>query len=73
MAIPKSMVSAEPGTPGTASSSNLHKPQAAYRGFVPRGLSYAKRRPKLFTEADRRLPTHSGLSEAGLCLTKTYF
>jgi threonine dehydrogenase-like Zn-dependent dehydrogenase len=23
------------------------------RGFLPRGLSYACRRPKLFTEADR--------------------
>src|ERR1700735_4669119 len=55
MAIPKSTVSAEPGTPGTASSSNLHKPQAAHRGFVPRGLSYAKRRPKLFTQADWQL------------------
>jgi hypothetical protein len=42
MAIPKSTVNAEPGT---ANSSNLHKPQAAHRGFVPRGLSYAKRRP----------------------------
>ena len=25
------------------------------RGFVPRGLSYAKRRPKLFTKAERRV------------------
>jgi hypothetical protein len=55
MAIPKSTVNAEPGTPGTANFSNLHKPQAAHRGFVPRGLSYAKRRPKLFTNAERPL------------------
>src|ERR1700759_3056914 len=53
MAIPKSTLNAEPGTPGTANFSNLHKPQAAHRGFVPRGLSYAKRRPKLFTKPER--------------------
>ena len=55
MAIPKSTMNAEPGTPGTTNFSNLHKPQAAHRGFVLWGLSYAKRRPKLFTKEDRQL------------------
>ena len=41
-----------PVSPSTANSLNPHKPRAEHRGFVPRGLSYAKRRPKLFTEAD---------------------
>lgn len=33
-------------------TSNLHNALDADRGFVPRGLSYACQRPKLFTEAD---------------------
>jgi len=48
-------VNATPVTPSTTRSSNPHKPQAAHRGFVPRRLSYAKGRPKLFTEAVRLL------------------
>ena len=52
MAIPKSAVNAKPITPGTANSSNPHKPRTAHRGFVPRGLSDAKRHPKLFTKAE---------------------
>jgi len=52
MAIPKSAVNAKPITPGTANSSNPHKPRTAHRGFVPRGLSDAKRHPKLFTSAE---------------------
>jgi hypothetical protein len=50
MAIPKSTVNTKPITPGTANSSNPHKPRSGHRGFLPRGLSYAKRRPKLFTD-----------------------
>ena len=34
---------------------NPHRPQPGARGFVPRGLSYASRRPKLFTGAEGRL------------------
>jgi exodeoxyribonuclease V alpha subunit len=36
-------------------SSNTHRAPHAARGFIPRRLSYACRRPKLFTRADRRL------------------
>src|SRR5580658_7396854 len=44
-------VTTTPLTLGTRNSSNPHKPRTTHRGFVPRGLSYAKRRPKLFTRA----------------------
>jgi hypothetical protein len=37
--------------PGSAENRNTHRPPSTARGFVPRGLSYAKRRPKLFTGA----------------------
>jgi hypothetical protein len=36
-------------------SSNTHNAPHPPRGFVPRRLSYAYRRPKLFTTADGRL------------------
>jgi hypothetical protein len=52
MAIPKSTVNAKPVTPGTTKP---HKPRTRHRGFVPRGLSGARRRPKLFTIAEWRL------------------
>jgi hypothetical protein len=38
--------------PGTAKTPNPHKSRPAHRGFVPRGLSDAKRHPKLFTRGD---------------------
>ena len=41
-----------PVTLSTRNSSNPHKPRTTHRGFVPRGLSYANRRPKLFTQSD---------------------
>src|SRR5271169_1117276 len=41
--------------PGTAKTSNPHSQWAAHRGFVPRGLSDAKRHPKLFTIAEWHL------------------
>ena len=50
-----SRVNTTPVTLTTPNSSNPHKPRATHRGFVPRGLSYAKRRPKLFTIADQQL------------------
>lgn len=34
---------------------NPHSHRLVPRGFLPRGLSYACRRPKLFTQADRQL------------------
>ena len=54
-AVPGSRVNTTPVTLSTRNSSNPHKPRTAHRGFVPRGHSYAKRRPKLFTEAERPL------------------
>ncbi len=45
-----------PETPGIANSSNPHKPQAAHRGFVLRGLSDAKRHPKRLHEPGHALP-----------------
>jgi hypothetical protein len=33
-----------------------HRPGPVDRGFLPRGLSYASRRPKLFTKAEWRVP-----------------
>jgi hypothetical protein len=50
-----SRVNTTPVTLTTRNSSNPHKPRATHRGFVPRGLSYAKRRPKLFTGAAGQL------------------
>ena len=47
-----SRVNTTPVTLTTRNSSDPHKPRATHRGFVPRGLSYAKRRPKLFTVVD---------------------
>jgi hypothetical protein len=44
-------------SPRSAENRNTHRPSSAARGFVPRRLSYAWRRPKLFTEGERRLPT----------------
>ena len=41
--------------PTPAQIRNPHSPRPVTRGFVPRRLSYACRRPKLFTVADRRL------------------
>src|SRR5271168_5218275 len=64
MAIPQSTANAKPVTPGAANSSNPHKPRATHRGFVPRGLSYAKRRPKLFTKAERQLWSERGRKPA---------
>ena len=43
-------------SPRSTENRNTHRPSSAARGFVPRRLSYAKRRPKLFTRAERRLP-----------------
>ena len=57
MAIPKSAVNTKTLTPGTANFLKPHKPRTAHRGFVPRGLSDAKRHPKLFTKAEWRVPT----------------
>jgi len=56
LAIPKTTANAKPISPGAANCTNLHKPRTAQRGFVPRGLSDAKRRPKLFTR-DFRTPS----------------
>jgi hypothetical protein len=50
-----SRVNTTPVTLTTRNSSNPHKPRATPRGFVPRGLSYAKWRPKLFTAAEWRV------------------
>lgn len=36
---------------------NIHRPVSGARGFVPRRLSYAYRRPKLFTVGDRPVPS----------------
>jgi hypothetical protein len=41
--------------PGTAKTSNPHRQWAAHREFVPRGLSDAKRHPKLFTRTEGRV------------------
>ena len=38
-------------SPRSAENRNTHRPSSATRGFVPRRLSYAWRRPKLFTNA----------------------
>jgi len=38
--------------PGADKKSNPHKARPAHRGFVPRGLSDAKRHPKLFTTSE---------------------
>jgi len=54
-AIASSRVNTTPITHDTAKPSNPHKPRTAHRGFVLRRLSYAKRRPKLFTEGDNPL------------------
>ena len=35
-------------SPRSAENRNTHRPSSAARGFVPRRLSYASRRPKLF-------------------------
>ena len=47
-----SRVNTTPVILSTRNSSNPHKPRTTHRGFVPRGLSDAKRRPKLFTKPD---------------------
>jgi hypothetical protein len=39
----------------SAENRNTHKPSSATRGFVPRRLSYASRRTKVFTEPERPL------------------
>ena len=44
-------------SPRSAENRNTHRPLSAARGFVPRRLSYASRRPKLFTKADGPLWT----------------
>jgi hypothetical protein len=51
-----SRMNTTPVTLTTRNSSNPHKPRPTHRGFVPRGLSYAKRRPKLFTKAEWMFP-----------------
>ena len=38
-------------SPRSVENRNTHRPSSAARGFVPRRLSYASRRPKLFTKA----------------------
>jgi hypothetical protein len=48
-------VNTTPVTLTTRNSSNPHNPRATHRGFVPRGLSYAKRRPKLLTGTEWQL------------------
>src|ERR1700735_5310780 len=42
-------------SPRSAENRNTHRPLSAARGFVPRRLSYASRRPKLFTIPDWQL------------------
>ena len=39
-------------TPTSAPKRNPHSSKPVARGFLPRGLSYASRRPKLFTFPD---------------------
>src|ERR1700733_8834675 len=58
MAVLSSQANTRLATPGTSKSSNPHKPHPTHRGFVPRGLSDAKRRPKLFTISNSPLSAH---------------
>ena len=53
------------GVPGPAENRIAREPSIAAHGFVPRRLSYAFRRPKLFTEPDIRLAAGSGRNLPG--------
>jgi len=49
--VQRAQAAVSPARP--AKNSFTHRPAPGGRGFVPRGLSYAYRRPILFTDADR--------------------